>query len=466
MEAPERVHKICEHIANHFRTKVEPNGLKGQIVTYDRDACLLFKKEMDALLGEDATTIVIDTNNDKDDKYKEWRRSRDEEAYVLDDFRDPQSPLKLLIVTNKLLTGFDAPINTVMYLDKPMKDHTLLQAICRTNRVYNDNKAFGLIVDFVGVFDNIAKALEFDEQSIKTVITNIEGVKQEFDALFQKCLDYFPGVSRDGSDWEDLLLAQECLPTNDEKDTFGADYRVINRAWNALSPDPFLNPYRKDYIWLTKVYESIKPVDTRGAIVWASVGNKTLDLIHNNITVVDIHDESVIDLDADLIQAFIEGKKSAQKQVKKIEIDLVARIMKHDGEKVFVELGKKLEDLKEAQEQGLINSIEFLKTLLELARQAAEAEKQVVPEEEINKGKAALTELFNGVKNEKTPIIVERLVNDIDDIVNNVRFDGWQDSIEGRRIVKKAITEIIAIKYKIKDKELLKKAYDYVEAYY
>ena len=113
--------------------KVNPNGFKGQIVCYDRECCVLYKKELDRLLGEQTSTIVMDTNNDKEDRYKEWRRDRDGEAKVLDDFRDPNNPLQLVIVTSKLLTGFDAPILQVMYLDKPMKDHTLLQAICRTN---------------------------------------------------------------------------------------------------------------------------------------------------------------------------------------------------------------------------------------------------------------------------------------------------------------------------------------------
>ena len=81
----------------------------------------------------------MDTNNDKADQFKKWRRTREEEAKVLDDFRDPNNPLEIVIVTSKLLTGFDAPILQVMYLDKPMKDHTLLQAICRTNRVYGQD---------------------------------------------------------------------------------------------------------------------------------------------------------------------------------------------------------------------------------------------------------------------------------------------------------------------------------------
>ena len=149
-----------------------------------------------------------------------------------------------------------------------------------------------------------------------------------------------------------------------------------------------------------------------------------------------------------------------------MEIDLVAKIRKHTDDPKFVKLGDKLEKLREQHEQGLINSIEFLKMLLELAKEAAQAEKEVVPEEEVDKGKAALTELFNGVKNSSTPVIVERIVSDIDGIVKLVRFDGWQSTTSGKQEVKKALRSIVWVKYKIKDKELFDKAYSYIEQYY
>lgn len=467
MYDPKRVRKVCEHIVKHYKEKIEPNGYKGQIVVYDRECCLKYKEELDKLLPHEATTIVMDTNNDKEDRYKKFRRSRDEEARVLDQFRDKNNPLKLVIVTSKLLTGFDAPILQAMYLDKPMKDHNLLQAICRTNRTFDEGKTHGLIVDYIGIFDNVAKALDFDEASMKKVITNIEEVKKQVPALLRKCLSYFMGVDRTVVGWEGLLAAQECIPTNKDKDAFAADYRVLNRAWDALSPDPFLDKYKFDYVWLTKVYESVKPTDNRGALVWAALGAKTMELVHSNIEVGRVHDDmDILTLDADLIDEFIRKQKDVKKTTMKVEIDLVAKIREHSNDPKFIKLGEKLEELRERHEQGLINSIEFLKLLLELAKEAAQAEKEVVPEEEIDRGKAALTELFKGAKNDKTPIIVERIVADIDDIVKIVRFDGWQRTTTGKNEVKKALRSVIWIKYKIKDKEVFDKAYSYIEQYY
>lgn len=467
MYNPARIRKVCEHIAKHFKEKIEPNGYKGQVVVYDRECCLMYKAVLDELLGEEATTIVMDTNNDKEDRYKKYRRDRDQESKVLDYFRDPNSPLKLVIVTAKLLTGFDAPILQAMYLDKPMKDHTLLQAICRTNRTYDQGKTHGLVVDYIGIFDDVAKALDFDENSMRRIITNIEEIKKQLPALLKKCLSYFMGVDRTVEGWEGLMAAQECLPTNKEKDAFAADYRVLNRAWDALSPDSFLNSYKVDYQWLSRVYESVKPTDGRGGLIWASLGAKTIELVHQNVTVGEAdEDMDILSMDADLIDDFLEKQKDLKKTTKKVEINLVAKILKHGGDPKFIRLGEKLEALREKHEQGLVTSIEFLKLLLELAKEAAQAEKDVVPEEEVDKGIAALTELFNSIKNRTTPVIVERIVADIDSIVKIVRFDGWQNTTAGKQEVKKALRSVVWIKYKIKDKEVFDKAYNYIEQYY
>lgn len=210
-------------------------------------------------------------------------------------------------------------------------------------------------------------------------------------------------------------------------------------------------------------------MDTRGPLIWASVGAKTLELVHENIDVAGVKEATeadILELDADLIEDFIEGKEGVQKKAKKIEIDLVARIIEHTDDPRFIKLGERLEELREKHEQGLITSIEFLKHLLELAHDAAQAEREVVPVAEIDRGKAALTELFNSIKNANTPVIVERIVTDIDDIVRIVRFDGWQDTVAGRKEVKKALRSVVSVKYKIKDREVFDKAYGYVEQYY
>ncbi|MBA8885792.1 type I restriction endonuclease subunit R, partial [Dokdonella fugitiva] len=293
VKTPERIRKVCEDIVEHFQTKVEPNGFKGQIVTFDRESCLLFKTELDKLLPPEATDIVMSVQaSDKKEhpEYAAYDRSRDEEERLLDRFRDPADPLKLIIVTAKLLTGFDAPILQAMYLDKPLRDHTLLQAICRVNRTYSEQKTHGLIVDYLGIFDDVAAALEFDDQSVKQVVSNIQELKDKLPEAMQKCLAYFAGCDRTLQGYEGLIAAQQCLPNNEVRDNFAAEYSVLNKIWEALSPDTVLGPFEKDYKWLSQVYQSVQPSSGHGKLIWNSLGAKTIELIHQNV-----HDDAVRD---------------------------------------------------------------------------------------------------------------------------------------------------------------------------
>jgi len=465
IKAPARVNAICQHIVKHFQEKVEPNGFKAQVVTFDRECCVLYKKAMDELVGPEASAIVMHTQGGKSDQYAEWKLAKDEEEKLLDRFRDPIDPLKFLIVTSKLLTGFDAPILQVMYLDKPMKDHNLLQAICRTNRVY-PGKTHGLIVDYLGIFDDVATALDFDEKAVQKVITNLDELKKELPGVVARCLAFFPGVDRTVGGYEGLIAAQDCLPDNETRDKFAAEYSVLSRLWEALSPDPCLGPYEKDYKWLTQVYESVKPPSGNGKLLWHALGAKTIELVHENVHLETVRDDlDTLVMDAEVLEGLLDAKDQDKKS-KEIEIKLIARLHKHKDNPKFVALGERLEKLKERHEQGLLHSIEFLKQLLQLAREVLEAEQIIEPEDEQDKAKSALTELFSETKGDSTPVIVERMVNDIDEIVRMVRFPGWQDTKAGEREVQKALRKVIYVKYKIKDQDLFDKAFGYIQQYY
>ena len=465
IKAPARVSAICQHIVKHYQEKVEPNGFKAQVVTFDRECCVLYKKAMDELVGSEASAIVMHTQGGKSDQYAEWRLSKDEEEKLLDCFRDPNDPLKFLIVTSKLLTGFDAPMLQVMYLDKPMKDHNLLQAICRTNRVY-PGKTHGLIVDYLGIFDDVATALDFDEKAVQKVISNLDDLKKVLPDQVRKCLDFFPGVDRTVGGYEGLIAAQDCLPNNEVRDAFAAEYSVLSRLWEALSPDPALGPYENDFKWLSQVYESVKPPSGNGKLIWHALGAKTIELVHENVDIDTVRDDlETLVMDAEVLEGILDTK-DPEKKSKEVEIKIIARLRKHKDNSVFVALGERLEKLRERHEQGLIHSLDFLKKLLELAREVVEAEQSVEPEDEQAKAKAALTELFSEVKGEDTPVIVERIVNDIDEIVRMVRFPGWQNTNAGEREVQKALRKVIYVKYKIKDQDLFDKAFSYVRQYY
>jgi len=464
VKTPERIRRVCEDIVQHFQSKVEPNGFKGQIVTFDRESCLLYKQELDKLLPPEATDIVM-TVNANEPQYKPYARSRDEDERLLDRFRDPNDPLKLIIVTSKLLTGFDAPILQAMYLDKPLRDHTLLQAICRVNRTYSEQKTHGLIVDYLGIFDDVAKALEFDDKSVTAVVSNIQELKDRLPEAMQKCLVFFAGVDRTVEGYEGLIAAQQCLPNNEVRDNFAASFSLLNKLWEAISPDPVLGEYEKDYKWLSQVYQSVQPSSGHGKLIWHSLGAKTIELIHQNVHVDAVRDDlDTLVLDADLLEAVLSNPDP--KKAKEIEIKVARRLRKHLGNPKFKALSERLDALRDRFESGVLNSVEFLKQLLELAKEVLQAEKDEPPEEDEDRGKAALTELFNEVKTAETPIMVERVVADIDEIVRLVRFPGWQDTLAGEREIKKALRKAL-FKYKLHaDEELFEKAYSYIRQYY
>jgi type I restriction enzyme, R subunit len=466
VKVPERVERICADIARHFTEAVAPNGFKGMVVTFDQECCLLYKAALDKHLPPEATEVVISATG-RDDRYKPYDRSRDEEERLLDRFRDPNDPLQLLIVTAKLLTGFDAPILQAMYLDKPLRDHTLLQAICRTNRTYGDRKTHGLIVDYLGVFDDVAKALEFDEQGFRRVVSNIVKLKEQLPEAMQKCVAFFPGIDRTQTGYEGLMAAQDCLPNNDVRDRFAAEYSVLGNLWEAISPDPMLAAYESDYRWLTHVYVSVQPTSGTGKLLWHALGAKTIELIHQNVHVGEVRDDlETLIVDAELLEAVIEGGHDPKKKARELEGKLTARLRKHMGSPRFKALSQRLEDLKDRHERGLLQSVAFLKELLNLAKDVVAAERETPPEEDEDRGKAALTELFQQVRNPSTPVVVERIVADIDEIVRVVRFPGWQQTAAGEREVKKALRRSL-LKYQLhQDPELFERAYGYVKQYY
>ena len=200
--------------------------------------------------------------------------------------------------------------------------------------------------------------------------------------------------------------------------------------------------------------------------MWHSLGAKTIELIHENVHVEAVRDDlDTLVLDEDLLDAVINGP-DPEKKTKEIEIKIARRLRKRIGDPKFRALSERLEELKEKFESGALHSVQFLKELLQLARDLLAAEKETPPLEDEERGKAALTELFEEVKSDETPIIVERVVNDIDEIVRQVRFPDWQHTSAGEREVRRALRKTL-FKYRLhQEQELFEKAYGYIRMYY
>jgi type I restriction enzyme R subunit len=465
LKAPERVAKIVEDIATHFKEKVEPHGFKAMIVTPDRYACVQYKEELDNYFQTEASRVVMSTTANDDFEFKQkWGVDKSSQERIVDEFNNANSNLKFIIVTAKLLTGFDAPILQTMYLDKSLKDHTLLQAVCRTNRLYK-GKSFGRIVDYFGVFDDAAKALQFDEESIKTVITNLSVLREKLPEAVEKTLSHFEGVDRTIEGFEGLEIAQNTIKTNEQKDAFAQDYKYLSKVWESLSPDNILDLYNEDYKWLSQVFESVRPAsDNIGKLLWFTLGAQTTKLIHDNIHVGEIHDMDEFVLDADVIEDIFNNPDP--KKTKVLITILKGRLGVHTGTPVFKKLSERLEELRNKAEKGLITSIEFVKELCKIAKETLQAEKEIEEEIQNISPKAALTELFLEIKDNQTPAVVERIVSDIDSIVRVVRFPGWQKTNTGEREVQKSLRKAL-LKYQLhKDQDLFDRAYGYIKEYY
>lgn len=266
--------------------------------------------------------------------------------------------------------------------------------------------------------------------------------------------------------YEGLIAAQQCLPTNETRDAFAAEFSALVRLWEAVSPDPALTPHEKDYRWFVQVYESLKPSTGTGRLLWHRLGAKTIELIHDHVHVESVrNDLETLVLDADLLEAVL-GSPDPSKRATEITIKLTARLRKHGASPKYRALAERLEDLKNRHQQGLLISIDFLKALLELAKEVVKFERETPIAEEIDRGKAALTELFEQAKNGDTPIMVKRVVDDIDEIVRAVRFEGWQTTHAGEREVKMALRKTL-FKYKLhQDADLFEHAYGYIKEYY
>ena len=256
VKLPKRMETVARDIVEHYKLYVEPNGFKAQVVAYDRDAVANYKKLLDKLIPAEWSAVVYspgDPNSDADD-LKMYNTSKREREQIIERFKDPKSSLKFLLVCDMLLTGFDAPIEQVMYLDKPLRDHNLLQAIARTNRVYK-NKEAGKIIDYYGITRNLYDALDFDEDIIDSAMIDIERVKEKFSDVLSDIMKIFTGVNIEDPSMENLRRCLKIFIDNlDKQKYFVEKYAKLRGLFEFISPDPFLKQYLRPFEWITSFY--------------------------------------------------------------------------------------------------------------------------------------------------------------------------------------------------------------------
>lgn len=499
---PDRIQRVCADIVDHYLTKAAPLGLKAQVVAYDRELCVAYFDEITRNLRErelqdQVKAAVVMTVGTTKDEPADWRTrfelSREQEAAVKAQFRDPANALRILIVTAKLLTGFDAEIEGVMYLDKPLRLHTLFQAICRTNRRWTNpatgqEKHYGLVVDYVSLGNQIAQALrDSDPERGGRRPVDVDGLAEEFLAAIETTLSRFGDVNQEDTSFAALMAAQERIPLGDARSAFAREFLKVQGMWEFLAPAPVTNAHSTDYRWLAQVYESVQPTGTSDALLWHRLGSKTLELVHGHITEVRVTagglDEVVVD--AETIEAIrqlslpdpgseVESSEllTVGEAIDTIDARIRRRLESSRHHPVYIALSDRLERLRHRQLSQASASVEFLREMLELARQVTAVERAdddgdldaiaVLPDPNVG----ALTQIFREYAPADVPLIVENVVNDIDTIVRQVRFTGWTQTQNGDRTVRREV-RLTLKKYGLPSTgELFDRAYAYIRENY
>lgn len=506
---PERIEKVCADMVEHFYSTVDPLGMKAQVVVIDRAACVAYAEELEHLLAArhqeamkddpdavpDEVAVVMTVGTAKGDP-PEWSRyalTDAEEAALLRRFRTHGDPLKFLVCTSKLGTGFDAPIEGVLYLDKPLKEHTLFQTITRANRRWRNpetqgNKRYGLIVDYVGLGAGFARAIapaKPNEDAGDSRGYDVAELIEQFVAQLDQTMLRFAGIDTDKPGPQTLMDAQARMPRPEDEDHFIANFEMLEGIWETLAPHEGLHPHRGRYRFLSQVYASIQPTGSQNDLRWHRLGVKTRELIHQHMQDISVtHGDEVVIADAETVKTLIDegfGPEVEEVEGKTVEevIDSIAERLKErqqtgraGGNPRFKSLSERLERLRQNAIAGAQQSIEWLRKAFELARDVTAAEKladeggdealALIPDPRIG----ALTQIFREYAPDDTPGIIERVVNDIDAIVREVRYDGWSATADGDRLVRREVRTTLR-KHQMHNVDgLFDRAYAYIAEHY
>ena len=378
MKAPDRVNEVAQYVAEHFRENVDPMGFKAFLVGVDREACALYKEALDNHLPPECSAVVYSTHNQDPENMKTHHRDEDEEREVRKRFADKSDPLKILIVTEKLLTGFDAPILYCMYLDKPMRDHVLLQAIARVNRPYEDNdglvKPCGFVLDFVGIFENLEKALAFNSDLVGSVIQNLDVLRQEFAKRFQETA---PDYLHYAHSWDDKSKERAIAHFKDKerREIFFKFFKQMQDLYNILSPDAFLRPFLKDYGALASLYALIRNAYADTPYVDRELVEKTRELLQEHTESDDFELPGAIhELNAGTLREVADSELSDEVKVLNLRKVLSKTVAEESGSKPFlVSIGERADAVAEAYENRQMTTQEALAEFEKFAEECNQA---------------------------------------------------------------------------------------------
>ncbi len=441
----DRVDQIAQFVAEHFRSTVEPMGYKAFLVAVDREACCLYKKALDRYLPPEMSEVVISRGHNDPPEMKRYHLTDEEEAAMRKAFRKPDENPKILIVTEKLLTGYDAPILYAMYLDKPMRDHVLLQAIARVNRPYQDDegrkKSSGLIVDFVGIFDNLERALAFDSQDIEGVVEGLDVLKGRFAELMEQGRrEVLPLVAGKTGDKAVEAVLEHYM---DEKtrEAFYAYFRELEEVYEILSPDPFLRPFLSDYQKLVEIYRLLRSNFEPHVPVDNSFLRKTAKIVQENVSTLGVEEpKQTHEIDAEALLALAEEDKPDTVKVFNLLRGLDRLVeAKNKRSPYLIPIGERAEAIRRAFEERQLNSQEALKELEALIKSLQQAEKE--REDTDLSPEAFAVAWWLRVQKNMAPDRAEALARSMEEALS--RHPHWNKSRHQERELRKALYKVL-----------------------
>ena len=378
LKNPERVERVAEYVAKHFRENVQPMGYKAFLVAVDREACCRYKEALDRQLPAEASRVVISRGFNDPGDLARYHLSDEEERRVRKTFRKPDEQPQILIVTEKLLTGYDAPILYAMYLDKPMRDHVLLQAIARVNRPYEDEnrrKTAGFVLDFVGIFEKLEKALAFDSSEIEGVVEDIGILFERFEALIAEGRANYLPLTAGGADDKMAEAVLDHFRDQERREHFYTYFRELEEVYEILSPDARLRPYIDDFGALGAIYRLLRASYEPSLDLARGFLRKTEGLVQSLTEAGEILDPAkVYELGEGALQAIAESDKPETVKVFNL-VKLLERLT-HEGSTAaphLIPIGQRAQEIIAAFEQRQIDTRDALSELEQLLGEVSEA---------------------------------------------------------------------------------------------
>jgi type I restriction enzyme, R subunit len=402
-----RIEAVAVDALAYLRERTFPQGFKAQFVAVDREGCALVADKLLELGMPAEEFAVIYTPHTKEDAKPEnehlrrwhadaqWRRltgapATDEDVVVDEDseldlgevrarkkfieaFKDDDKSLKLLIVTDMLLTGFDAPVEQVMFLDKPLKGARLLQAIMRTNRPYPEkHKDRGVIVDYWGVFDRLQAAFaEFSPEDVELAVLDLKSLEDNFPVMLAEALALVAGMPS-GDEYEQMMwLLRRFMEDKAAAELFEERFQRVQSAFETLAPDPFLAPHLEEYRRLAR----LRAIWRRGARLDQRDSDfdvreyrpQTYALVQEAVAVARLRDDlPIYRIDGQYLTRLEEMPGAAEEKAAEVEaaIEYEIRARGGDADPVARSLAERLERVRRQKEEADADMLSLLQELV------------------------------------------------------------------------------------------------------